>query len=140
MDAELEVYLLLQKLQNLLPDEAIAMTPKVKDQLQRTTHQLNLPRQSMKEGERNQVLAVEMNSSQWTTSLMRALFCMDDAIDKMKELISKTNGLLKDKQHLDIQDVADSNILGPSQHRRWERIFGFCFDDESHVVGLEEQV
>ncbi|XVE51829.1 hypothetical protein DITRI_Ditri02bG0072300 [Diplodiscus trichospermus] len=175
MDAEVVVYLILQKLQNLLHDEAIAMTPKVKDQLQRTTHQLNLLRRLMKEGERNQALAVEMNSVQWTTSLLRALFSMDDAVDtfivrraaqgqrqnglmmmcqkpftsfcsrivfnkQMKELISKTNGLLKDKQHLDIQDVADGNIPGPSQHRRWGRISGFCLDDESHVVGLEEQV
>ncbi|XVE51828.1 hypothetical protein DITRI_Ditri02bG0072200 [Diplodiscus trichospermus] len=175
MDAEVVVYLLLQKLQNLLHDEAIAMIPKVKDQVQRTTHQLNLFRQLMKERERNQASAAEMNSSQWTTSLLRALYSMDDFIDtflikkvvqgqrqnglimmcqkpftslcnqvvfnkQMKEFISKTNGLLKDKQHLDSQDVADSNIPGSSQQQRWGRISGFCFDDESHVVGLEEQV
>ncbi|XWS20036.1 hypothetical protein CRYUN_Cryun31cG0066900 [Craigia yunnanensis] len=175
MDAEVVVYLLSQKLQNLLHDEAIAMTPKVKDQVQRTTHQLNLFRQLMKEGEKNQALVVEMNSSRWTTRLLRALYSMDDAIDtflvrkalesqkqnglmmmcqqtftyffnqvvfkkQMKAFISKTGDLLKDKKQLDIQDVSDSNIPGPSQYQRWGRISGFCFDDQSHVVGLEEQV
>ncbi|XWS20043.1 hypothetical protein CRYUN_Cryun31cG0067600 [Craigia yunnanensis] len=175
MDAEVVVYLLSQKMQNLLHDEAVAMTSKVKDQVQRTTHQLNLFRQLMKEGEKNQALAVEMNSSRWTTRLLRALYSMDDAIDtflvrkalesqkqnglmmmcrqpftslfnqvvfkkQMKTFISKTADFLKDKQHLDIQDVADSNIPGPSQYQRWGRISGFCFGDESHVVGFEEQV
>ncbi|XWS20046.1 hypothetical protein CRYUN_Cryun31cG0067800 [Craigia yunnanensis] len=175
MDAEVVVYLLSQKLQNLLHDEAVAMTSKVKEQVQRTTHQLNLFRQLMKEGEKNQALAVEMNSSRWTTRLLRALYSMDDAIDtflvrkalesqkqnglmmmcqkpftslfnqvvfkkQMKTFISKTADFLKDKQHLDIQDVADSNIPGPSQYQRWGRISGFCFGDESHVVGLKEQI
>ncbi|XWS16134.1 hypothetical protein CRYUN_Cryun34aG0059400 [Craigia yunnanensis] len=171
MDAEVVVYLLSQKLQNLFHDEAIAMTPKVKDQVQRTTHHLNLFRQLMKKGEKKQALAVEMNSSQWTTRLLRALYSMDDAIDtflvrkaplsqrqnglmimpqqpftslfnqvlfnkQMKEFISKTRDLLKDKQQLDIENVADSNIPGPSQHQRWGRISGgrareptsCCFD------------
>ncbi|XVF27104.1 hypothetical protein REPUB_Repub14bG0077800 [Reevesia pubescens] len=176
MDAEVVVYLLSQKLQNLLHDEAIAMTPKVKDQVRRTTHQLNLFRQLMEKAEKNQALAVEMNRSQCTTSLLCALYSMDDAIDtflfrkalqsrrqnglkmicqqpftsfhnqfvfnkEIKKFISKTKDLLKDKQQMDIQDVAtDNNIPGPSQHQRWGRISGFCFDDQSHVVGLEEQV
>ncbi|XP_022715315.1 probable disease resistance protein RF9 [Durio zibethinus] len=175
MDAEVVVYLLTQKLQYLLQDEAIAMTPKVKGQVQRTTHQLNLVRQLPKQAEKNRALAIEMNSSQWTTRLLRALYSMDDAIDtflfwkalqsqrhnglmmmcrqpftsfhnqfvfnkEIKDFIFKTGDLLKDRQQLDIQDIADDNIPRPSQHQRWGRISGFCLDDESQVVGLEEQV
>ncbi|XP_017979233.1 PREDICTED: probable disease resistance protein At1g58390 isoform X1 [Theobroma cacao] len=166
MDAEVVVSLLSQKLQNLLHDEAIALTPKVKDQVQRTTHQLNLIRQLLKEADqKNRALTVEINSGKCTTRLLRALYSMDDAIDnflvrkalqsrkpftsfcnrvvfnkEMKQFISKTGDLIKDKQPLDIQDVTDNNIPGPSQHQRWARISDFCFDGESHVVGLEEQV
>ncbi|OMO70584.1 Disease resistance protein [Corchorus capsularis] len=165
MDAAVVVSLLSHKLQTLLNDEAIAITPKVKDQVQRTNHQLNLFRRLLKEAEKNQALAVEINSNQWTSHLLRALYSLEDAIDtfvvkkalqtqkpftsyhnqvvlikKMKEFISKTGNLLKDNQPLDMQDMADNNIPGPSQHQRWGRISRFCFDDESHTVGLEEQV
>ncbi|XP_022715317.1 probable disease resistance protein At1g58390 [Durio zibethinus] len=174
MDAEVVVYLLSRKLQNLLQDEAIAMTPKVKGQVQRTTHQLKWVRRLLKQAEKNQALSVEMNSIQWTTRLLSALYSMDDAIDtflfwkalqsqrhnglmmmcrqpftsfhnqfvfnkEIKDFIFKTGDLLKDRQQLDIQDVADDKIPRPSQHQRWARISGFCFDDESHLVGLEEQ-
>ncbi|WRX27548.1 NB-ARC - like 10 [Theobroma cacao] len=166
MDAEVVVSLLSQKLQNLLHDEEIAMTPKVRDQVQRTTHQLNLIRQLLKEADqKSRALTVEMNSRKWTTRLLGALYSLDDAIDnflvrkalqsrkpftsfcngvvfkkEMKLFISRTGDLIKNKQPLDIQDVTDNNIPGPSQHQRWARISDFCFDGESHVVGLEEQV
>ncbi|OMO66082.1 Disease resistance protein [Corchorus olitorius] len=165
MDAAVVVSFLSHKLQTLLNDEAIAITPKVKDQVQRTNHQLNLFRRLLKEAEKNQALAVELNSNQWTSHLLRALYSLEDSIDtfvvkkalqtqqpitsyhnqvflikKMKEFISKTGNLLKDNQQLDMQDVADNNIPGPSQYQRWGRISSFCFDDESHTVGLEEQV
>ncbi|XVF86945.1 hypothetical protein PTKIN_Ptkin18bG0081200 [Pterospermum kingtungense] len=179
MDAEVVAYLVSQKLQKLLHDETMAMKPKVKDQVERTTNQLKFLRLSIKEGEKNQALGVKTNSSQWTNGLLRALYSMDDAIDtflvrnavksqrnnglmmmcpqlftcfldqvvfnkRMKQFISKTGDLLKvDEQQLDIQDIADSSNIpagGPSQHQRWGTISGFCFDNESHMVGLEEQV
>ncbi|OMO66079.1 Disease resistance protein [Corchorus olitorius] len=168
MDAEVEVSLLSRKLQNLLQDEAIALIPKVKSHVQKTTHQLNLLRQLLKETEKNQALAAEMNSGQWTNILLRALYSVEDAVEtflirkafksqhpftsffnnavfikemnKFVKFISKKGNLLKDKQQGDTQDVADNNISGSNQHQRWGRISGFCFDDEFHVVGLEEQV
>ncbi|WRX27538.1 NB-ARC - like 10, partial [Theobroma cacao] len=144
MDAEVVVSLLSQKLQNLLHDEAIALTPKVKDQVQRTTHQLNLIRQLLKEADqKNRALTVEINSVRKALQSRKPFtsFCNRVVFNKeMKQFISKTGDLIKDKQPLDIQDVTDNNIPGPSQHQRWARISDFCFDGESHVVGLEEQV
>ncbi|OMO70588.1 Disease resistance protein [Corchorus capsularis] len=168
MDAEVVVSLLSRKLQKLLRNEAIALTPEVKNHVQKTTHQLNLFRQLLKETEKNQALAAEMNSSQCTNHLLRALYSVDDAVEtflirkafksqhpftsffnnavfikenkKFLKFISKKGNLLKDKQQGETQDVADNNIPGSNQLQRWGRISGFCFDDECHVVGLEEQV
>lgn len=55
------------------------MNSKLEGQVQRTSHQLNLSSQCLKEADKNHVLAaVEMNSSHWTTRVMRAVYSVDD--------------------------------------------------------------